>query len=250
MMFIMERTVVIGDIHGDLTHLERLLGKLPELDQGDTIVFLGDYLDRGPQSAEVIERVETLRTAFPGRCVTLRGNHEDAWLRSLDDPNPGFLMPEQNGCRQTMRSLTDCQGLGDYELTMRLLQPKTWFPQTLHEWMQRLPTWYEDAHGIYVHAGLEGEGSTWLHPSLSNSRNLMWCREPDFFRHYGGKRLVFGHTLTSELPTDHLSFFAKIFDDSSDVWMRGSLIGIDTGCGKGGFLSAIELPSGTVYESR
>jgi len=246
----MDRTVVIGDIHGDLDHLERLLAKLPALDHGDTVVFLGDYVDRGPQSAGVIARVESLRATMPGRCVTLRGNHEDAWLRSLEDPNPGFLMPEQNGCRQTMRSLTNCEGLGDYELMMRLLQPRSWFPPELHEWMQRLPTWYEDAHAIYVHAGLEGEGSTWLHPSLGHSRNLMWCREPDFFRHYRGKRLIFGHTLTSELPLDHLSFFAKIFDDRTDVWMRGDLVGIDTGCGKGGYLSAIELPSETVYESR
>ncbi len=246
----MERTVVIGDIHGDLEQLERLLAKLPVLDQGDTVVFLGDYVDRGPQSAEVIARVEALRTAMPGRCVTLRGNHEDAWLRSLEDPNPGFLIPEQNGCRQTMRSLSKCDGLSDYELMTRLLQPRSWFPPELHDWMQRLPTWYEDAHAIYVHAGLEGEGSTWLHPSLGHSRNLMWCREPDFFRNYRGKRLVFGHTLTSELPLDHLSFFAKIFDDRTDVWMRGDLIGIDTGCVWGGYLSATELPSETIYESR
>ncbi len=246
----MDRTIVIGDIHGDLVQLERLLAKLPELDAGDTIVFLGDYLDRGPQSREVIARIETLRTTMPGRCITLRGNHEDAWLRSLDDPQPGFLMPEQNGCRQTMLSMTDCTGLGDYELTLRLLSPRSWFPPALHEWLQRLPTWYEDDHAIYVHAGLEGEGNTWLHPSLAHSRNLMWCREPDFFRQYKGKRVIFGHTQTSELPVDHLSFFAKIFDDPTDVWLRGDLIGLDTGCGKGGFLSAIELPTGTVYESR
>ena len=149
-----------------------------------------------------------------------------------------------------MMSLTDCTGLSDYDLTLRLLNPRSWFPQDLHDWLQRLPTWYEDTHAIYVHAGLEGEGSTWLHPSLAHSRNLMWCREPDFFRHYQGKRVIFGHTQTSELPIDHLSFFAKIFDDRTDVWLRGSLIGLDTGCGKGGFLSAIELPTGTVYESR
>jgi len=246
----MDRTVAIGDIHGEVVQLERLLAKLPVLDAGDTVVFLGDYLDRGPQSREVIARIEALRAALPGRCITLRGNHEDAWLRSLDDPNPGFLIPEQNGCRQTMMSLSDCTGLDDHELTLRLLNPRSWFPPELHEWLQRLPTWYEDAHAIYVHAGLEGEGTTWLHPSLAHNRNLMWCREPDFFRQYHGKRLVFGHTQTTELPVDHLSLFAKIFDDRTDVWLRGSLIGLDTGCGKGGYLSAIEFPSETVYESR
>jgi serine/threonine protein phosphatase 1 len=246
----MDRTIAIGDIHGDLLHLERLLAKLPPLDAGDTVVFLGDYLDRGPQSRQVIECIEALRTALPGRCVTLRGNHEDAWLRSLDEPNVGFLMPPHNGCMPTMLSMTDCRGLSEYDRAVRLLEPRSWFPPELVEWLRRLPLWYEDAHAIYVHAGLEGEGTTWLHPSLGHSRNLMWCREPDFYRNYHGKRLIFGHTQTSELPTDHMSFFAKLFDDRSDVWMRGNLIGLDTGCGKNGFLSAIELPSLTVYESR
>jgi serine/threonine protein phosphatase 1 len=246
----MDRTLVIGDIHGDLVHLERLLAKLPALDAGDTVVFLGDYIDRGPQSREVVARVQKLCTELPGRCVTLRGNHEDAWLRSLEDPNPGFLLPANNGCLQTMLSLTDCSNLDDYEKAVHLLQPQSWFPSELREWMQRLPTYYEDVHAIYVHAGLEGEGTTWLHPSLGHSRNLMWCREPDFYRNYHGKRLIFGHTQTSELPMDHLSLFHKLFGKHTEVWMRGDLIGIDTGCGKNGFLSAIELPSGTVYESR
>jgi serine/threonine protein phosphatase 1 len=52
------------------------------------------------------------------------------------------------------------------------------------------------------------------------------------------------------LPVDHLGFLASLFDDPYDVWKSGHLVGVDTGCGKGGFLSAIELPSGKVYESR
>lgn len=246
----MRRTLAIGDIHGDLVELNRLLAKLPALGAEDTVVFLGDYVDRGPCSAQVVARVEEFRQSFPGRCVTLRGNHEDAWLRSLDDVNPGFLLPPQNGCRQTMRSLIDCSKMSEDEELVSLLRPQTWFPAELRAWMQRLPTWYEDENGIYVHAGLEGEGTTWLHPKLSHGRNLMWCREPDFFRNYTGKRLVFGHTQVTDLPVDHLNFVQKIFDDKADVWVRGDLIGLDTGCGKGGFLSAVELPSLNIYESR
>ena len=78
----------------------------------------------------------------------------------------------------------------------------------------------------------------------------MWMREPDFYRGYRGKRLLFGHTLVTELPLDHVGPIAKLFDDPKDVWVRGDLIGLDTGCGKGGFLSAVELPRMKVYESR
>lgn len=247
----MPKTFAIGDIHGDLAHLERLLEKLDgRLHAEDTVVFLGDYVDRGPSSRGVIERVERFRTDFAGKTVTLRGNHEDAWLESLEKPNPGFLLPASNGCAELFASFVDEKGLSEQEVTLRLLQPKSWFPEEYATWMRLLPTWYEDDHAIYVHAGLEGENATWLHPSLSREKSLLWMREKDFWMGYRGKTLVFGHTVTKELPVDHLNWFQKLFDDVADVWFRGDLIGIDTGCGKGGYLSAVELPSRKVIESR
>ena len=78
----------------------------------------------------------------------------------------------------------------------------------------------------------------------------MRVREPDFFTNYRGKRLIFGHTPTVALPVDHLGLIRRLFNDPSTIWQRGDLLGIDTGCGKGGFLSAVELPKNKVYESR
>lgn len=250
----MPRTFAIGDIHGEAEHLSRLLSRLPDLASDDTVVFLGDYIDRGAGSRQVIEQVEAFRQRFPGRLILLRGNHEDAWLKSLIDPNPGFLLPEGNGCYATLRSFLDCSQMSSPELVKRLLTPKTWFPKEVHTWMESLGLWYEDEHAIYVHAGLDGEGENWLHPSLGKVECLMWMRERDFYTRYRGKCVVFGHTPTHMLTTDHLNFLQRIIDrfgdDRTDVWRRGDLIGVDTGCGKGGFLSAVELPSGKVYESR
>jgi serine/threonine protein phosphatase 1 len=246
----MRRTFAIGDIHGEISHLERLLDRLPTLHSDDTLVFLGDYLDRGLESKRVIERVSTLHQHVPAKVVPLLGNHEEAWLRSLKHPEPGFLLRPENGCFQTLRALTDCASASEMEQAAMLLQPTKWFPTWIHDWMDSLPLYYEDEHAIYVHAGLDGEGETWLHPKDGRKRNLLWCREPDFYRGYKGKRLCFGHTLTKELPVDHLSWFGKILDDPSDVWMRGDLIGLDTACGKNGYLSAIELPSGRIFASR
>lgn len=243
---------MIGDIHGDREQLDRLLGRLPPLGPEDTVVFLGDYIDRGPDSLGVVRRVRQVDHFIAergGRCVTLRGNHEQAWLDSLKEPNAGFLLPPGNGCRQTVMSF--CGGdLGDDDVVLRLLQPRTWFPEEIENWMRGLPTWYEDDHGIYVHAGLEGEGHVWLHPSQSNPRNLLWCREPDFFENYAGKRLCFGHTQIKDLPRVPPSLIDRVLHRHEPVWQRGDLIGLDTGCGKGGFLSAIELPSGDVYDGR
>lgn len=251
------RTFVIGDIHGGGAELSRLLAKLPAATEQDTVVFLGDYIDRGPESRQVIECLQVYRLHFPGKMITLRGNHEDAWLECLQSPNPGFLLPEQNGCRELLRSFLPDHVLDPEEELRLLLEPQSWFPAETRDWMLSLPLWYEDEHAIYVHAGLDGEGDDWKHPRDSRAKCLLWMREPDFFLQYRGKRLVFGHTTTSCLPStahlldaDNAEARQEGKSSPSEVWRRGDLIGLDTGCGKGGHLSALELPSGQVWDSR
>lgn len=73
---------VIGDIHGDLDQLRSLLRR-PELN-GRMLVFLGDYIDRGPDSKGVIDELIELSTRMPDRSVFLTGNHEEEFLRFLD----------------------------------------------------------------------------------------------------------------------------------------------------------------------
>ena len=99
------RTFAVGDIHGDLAALERCLAKLPKLDAKDTMVLLGDYVDRGPQSAQVVEFVrKELPKRIPGKLVCLRGNHEDGWLRVASGGWPEFVIPVPNGCLAMLRS--------------------------------------------------------------------------------------------------------------------------------------------------
>jgi len=76
---------------------------------------------------------------------------------------------------------------------------------------------------------------------------LAWVRTDDFTRNYRGKRVCFGHTPVTLLPPE-LSTYTP--DDHSDAWLSEFIIGLDTGCGKGGFLSAIELPGMRVFETR
>ena len=66
------RTFAVGDIHGDLTALHTLFERLPALTDDDTIVFLGDYIDRGPESAGVIQFVRELADKGPAKVVALR----------------------------------------------------------------------------------------------------------------------------------------------------------------------------------
>ncbi len=248
------RTFAIGDIHGDLAALKRVLIKLPKPDADDTIVLLGDYVDRGPESRQVIEFIRTmLPKAFPSKLVVLRGNHEDGWLRVASGGWPEFIIPTPNGCLATMRSYTGklhFEGDVPTKEEFGIMQTAGFMPEDVVAWMQSLPFFYEDAHAIYVHAGLmrENENGRWLHPSETFPKEtLLWIRTMDFFENYRGKRVVCGHTSTDNLPPELSSFTPE---DPVDMWVHENVLAIDTGCGKGGFLTAVELPRLVVYESR
>lgn len=246
------RTFAIGDIHGDLDALERLLAGFPPLDAKDTLVFVGDYLDRGPRSAEVIAFLRSLPERIPAKVVFLRGNHEDAWLRVIERGWPEFILPPGNGCLATCRSFMgkpppgEDEGIADDEF--KTLFTGTFFPPDVVQWMRDLLLYYEDEHAIYIHAGLNKGPGGYEHPQETEKQMaLLWCRDKDFVRDYRGKLVIFGHTATKYLP-EELSDYTP--DDKDDVWVGPSVIGIDTRCGKGGYLSCVELPSGQVYESK
>jgi serine/threonine protein phosphatase 1 len=249
------RTFAIGDIHGDLDGLERIFRRFPQLGPEDTVVFVGDYVDRGPKSAQVIEFVRKLQREGPARVVALRGNHEDAWLRVISVGWPEFVIPPGNGCLAAMRSFTGGSVPAPDEKPKpgedKKLLKGSFFPPDVVEWMQALPFWYEDENAIFVHAGLPrapGEGAGFAHPSkVEQKAVLLWLRDEDFFRNYRGKLVVFGHTATAYLPPE-LSTYTP--EDPLDIWAGPCCVGLDTGAGKGGFLTAIELPKMHVYESR
>jgi serine/threonine protein phosphatase 1 len=98
------RTFALGDIHGELGQLQVVLAKLPSLDAQDTLVFLGDYVNRGPDSRGVIDHLVLLQATSPARMVCLRGNHEDAWLRVRREGWDEFVVPPDHGCFATLRS--------------------------------------------------------------------------------------------------------------------------------------------------
>ena len=246
------RTFAIGDIHGDLAALASLFERLPVLTSDDTLVFLGDYIDRGPNSAGVVAWIRELVGRTPAKVICLRGNHEDAWLQVLEAGWPEFIMPRGNGCLECYRSFKGLSvpaesEIPTYEEYEEMFDAR-FFPADVVAWMETLPFFYEDEHAIYVHAGLKREGAGFPHPSaIEPKRALLWLRDRDFFENYRGKLVVFGHTTTRTLPNE-LSRYTP--EDPSDLWAGPACVGLDTASGKGGFLTAFELPAQRVYESR
>lgn len=247
-----ERTFVFGDIHGEPDHLGRALSQLPALDAGDTLVFLGDYVDRGPRSREVVEALMNLPARTPARVVCLRGNHEDAWLRVRREGWDEFVFPPEHGCLPMLRSFVGGAEPAPDEkpsdAEMALLASGDFIPAEVVAWMEALAFWHEDARGIYVHAGLPRGPKGFLHPSeVSPQATLAWVRAMDFATRYRGKNVFFGHTPTDLLPQE-ISLYTP--EDPTDMFETEDTFGLDTGCGVGGFLTVIELPGMRVYESR
>lgn len=178
----------IGDVHGclpQLIELERLIGGDAARFKGEKwIVMLGDYVDRGAYSAQVIEHL--LQPAPPGfRRVCLMGNHEQMMLDFLDDPaTHGYWLDEGGG--ETLLSygvdLTSNDGL---------MHPKGKIPgphrQALHDMpiSLALPGWF------FVHAGIRPG----LSLSAQSDQDLIWIREPFLNSPLpDGLRIVHGHT--------------------------------------------------------
>lgn len=214
------RLYAIGDIHGYAAHLLDLHARL--LDDGmdpdrDTVVFLGDYIDRGPESRRVVEIVRAYLHAHP-HWIALAGNHEDMLLyllgHGVDDPDEFDLWWVQGG-RETVRS---------YGGTVR---GRDGDPRALasvidaghRDWFASLPTMYETARHIFVHGGLVPGRSA----SETDPHDRIWIREPFLGSTYNwGKTVVHGHT-PIVTPV-----------------VRPNRIGIDTIL-RGGYLTAVEL---------
>lgn len=223
------RTLVVGDVHGKLQLLNRLLVEAGYTPGEDKLILIGDLVDRGEDSRGVVDRAIELKREGPDTVIILRGNHEDMMLQAL--------MPEgdvhaelwyYNGGIETLESYVG----PDEQLTV---------PQEHVDFLSSLPTWYEDEHAIYVHACLvEDDLGGFIHPEESPySAELFWARNRKFYSEYKGKTVVFGHTISG-----------MMFGEFEKVWMREHLIGIDTGAYLTGVLSAIELPSRRVFSVR
>lgn len=201
-----KRLLAIGDIHGCLEQLVDLIA-IVEPTGDEQIVFLGDYIDRGPKSCGVIDFLLAFSERFP-KTVFLKGNHEAMFLDFLHGRNPiPFLM---NGGEKTLESYRADESL-------RISRAHL-------EFFENLRLFYETENFIFVHAGLR--------PSVSleaqQEEDILWIRNDFLSSPFDwGKTVVFGHTPFGE-----------------PLWEEGR-VGIDTGAVYGGRLACCDVERGT-----
>ncbi|MBF0356023.1 MAG: serine/threonine protein phosphatase [Alphaproteobacteria bacterium] len=222
------RLYAVGDIHGRPDLLDRLLTRIARDARRSPaartkIVFLGDYVDRGPDSRGVVRRLMGSPPSGVEQMVCLRGNHEDMLLRFLDHPlHGGFEWILLNGGAQTLASWdVDLPAIIDSKEIKGLHAD---FARRLsdeeRQFIEDMPFKHVDGGVVCVHAGLR--------PGVALSHqvpeDMMWIRD-SFLDSKGshGKLVVHGHTVTFE-PELH-----------------PNRIGIDTGAWRTGTLTAVGL---------
>ena len=219
------RVYAIGDVHGRLDLLNRLIASI-ESDsasrgRADTLlIFLGDLVDRGPDSRGVVERALQLRNG-PLATRFLMGNHEEVFLRAVAGDLRALRLLLRIGGRETVLSYgvsaEEYRDLDFDDLASRLRER---VPASHVAFLSSFEQSIEIGDYLFVHAGIR-PGVTIGEQSPADMR---WIRD-DFLRHREshGKLVVHGHSVTE------------------DIDIRSNRIGIDTGAYASGRLTAIGL---------
>ena len=233
------KTFVVGDIHGRCAQLRGLLDLLPRDEATDTLVFLGDLIDRGPDVPGCVEHVSKLCRDNPERVRCLRGNHEQMLLDFIDRKHTIWVEASTGG-EQTFEQYTGkswrLRTEADFWAASDAIAEA--IPAEQLAFMRELPLYHEDEFALYVHAGLE-DGK---HPRDSSPHALLWTRNTDFYKSYRGKPCVFGHT-----PTPFLPLRGRL--GRHGIYVHNSAIGIDTGYNLQSPLSCLSLPDFTLYQT-
>ncbi|HVS34499.1 MAG TPA: metallophosphoesterase family protein [Gemmataceae bacterium] len=214
------RTIAIGDIHGCLHAISALIeavGPCPE----DTIVTLGDHIDRGSDSCGVLDRLIAL--AEHCRLVSLLGDHEEMLIDALGNISALRRWIACGGA-ETLRSYGWRPGMPRRALA-------DWIPERHREFLAGCQFYYETDTHLFVHAGVLPE----LPMDQQPSQALRWrvTDAPTATRHCSGKVVVVGHT--PQL--------------AGEVLDLGFLVCIDTNCARGGWLTALDTDTGRLWQA-
>jgi serine/threonine protein phosphatase 1 len=201
---------VIGDIHGEIDQLKTIIDKINYKPKEDKLIFLGDYIDRGADSYQVYRYIKELDN---GENILLRGNHEEMMIDAVLNDN-NIQLWYHNGGQATESSFPNRSEL-----------------EKAAQFFNSLPYYHSSQDYIFVHAGIRPNRKL----KEQTEHDLVWIR----YQFLGAKAkdfkekrtVVAGHTPVPEVK----------FEENKIL--------MDTGAGKGGILSAIDLETKKVYSS-
>lgn len=228
------RTLILGDIHGHNDALQRVLTKAQFDENRDRIICLGDYVDGGENTFEVVSFLIRLEEAHPDRHIFLLGNHDAMFLDILKTCGGGFQ--EEEFVRQRFRSWWEHGGEGTY----RSYQNQSADVLTRHcSFFESFLYYYEEGQRLFVHAGFHprwGLKRTFHRdPSeLLTNRTLFASavhRNDPGYRFDGWEKIFIGHTPTLSTSGEEPGVYCNV-------------VNLDQGCKVNGRLTCWDLESG------
>jgi serine/threonine protein phosphatase 1 len=220
----LKRILAISDIHGFYNEFKELLSLAKYNASSDQLILLGDYVDRGPNSREVVLLVKEL--AEKDGAIVLKGNHDQMFCDWLDNPSMHEDQFFRNGGICTIESFLrgeNVSAISSDEIRDTL---KKLYKEEL-QFLSGLPYYYEMDQFIFVHAGINPVHTDWKNTGESD---LLWIRDPFLFAdHPFHQTIVHGHTPTIKLH------------NKPDIYYGHNKIGIDGGCVLGYQLNCLEI---------
>jgi serine/threonine protein phosphatase 1 len=204
----MQKIFVVGDIHGCFDKLCALMDKIPLSETRDQLIFIGDYIDRGPSSFDVVNYMIDIKKRLPST-IFIKGNHEDM-LQNYLDGSDRFTY-QLNGGQKT---LDEYLNRSDNKHAFPI-------PSSHLEFFDSLQLYHQTDDYIFVHAGLRKK----VQLESQAKMDLLWIRDEFIYSDFNfGKQVIFGHTPFKE------------------PLLQPNKIGIDTGAVYGNLLTCVQLP--------
>lgn len=210
------RTLIITDLHGCYDECRELLQKMAFDEEKDTLINLGDTIDRGPKIYETFVFLRDLKERMGDRCILIRGNHEQMMIDALLNGGRDKDLWYYNSGEKTVFSF---------------LHHKHRIREYI-DWYEKMPYYYAAETFNCVHASMKDPD-----PAANDIETLIWGRDTD----YEGKTVLTGHT-PYRMPLYFLGgHYGKIQEDVWTVLPETGMIALDTGCVYGNRLTGMVI---------
>jgi serine/threonine protein phosphatase 1 len=229
------RVLAIGDVHGMYEKLIKLMDKIRFNPDEDLLIFLGDYIDRGPDPGRCLQYIFALQQQYPDVVVCLMGNHEvmmssyfmqkrGSYNNLIVDYAGSWL---DNGGLETLKQLDEM----DADTKEELLQ-----------WVMNLPVKYQYQDYFFCHAGVDPD----VPLAVQNEFDMLWRRQQWWEQYKGEETLVVGHTPVQKV----MKLTGKERRTPKPLFLANHVIMCDTGAYmSGGKLSCVDVLAGKVWQA-
>jgi serine/threonine protein phosphatase 1 len=229
------RVLAIGDVHGMYEKLIKLMDKIRFNPDEDLLIFLGDYIDRGPDPGRCLQYIFALQQQYPDVVVCLMGNHEVMMSSYFMQKRGSYnnLIVDYAG------SWLDNGGL---ETLKQLDEMDEGTKEELLQWVMNLPVKYQYQDYFFCHAGVDPD----VPLAVQNEFDMLWRRQQWWEQYKGEETLVVGHTPVQKV----MKLTGKERRTPKPLFLANHVIMCDTGAYmSGGKLSCVDVLAGKVWQA-